>query len=324
LQLLVQSSRYNAKCNILTDNENSRGTAFIWKNTLDVTNTYTIEGCRVQTAKLGPLNLLNVYAHSGNDNKFARRELFGQTMMHSFRSFYPNLPIMAGDMNCILGNRDARNNPNQKKCEALRMLVNNFNLKDAFRHLFPNKIEYTFHRANSASRLDRFYIPASMLPHLVSASHHPQSFSDHCIAEIVICIPDITRTNKPFLSRSSYWKMNVDTIDEDFLVNFAEIYSKARNHLNEYNDIADWWELKFKPMFRFFCKSFSIHKSTERKSTKDFLYYQLGEALNSGLYSEVLRLKSEINKIKFLKPMELKLDHVFKKMLSKRGDHYFI
>ena len=199
---------------------------------------------------------------------------------------------MAGDMNCILGNKDARNNPNQKKCEALRMLVNKFNLKDAFRHLHPNKIEYTFHRANSASRIDRFYIPANMIPHLVSTCHHPQSFSDHCISEMVICVPDILANKKNFIPRSSYWKMNVHTIDDDFLDNFSEIYAKARVHLDDFNDIADWWELKLKPMFRFFCKSFSIHKSTERKSTKDFLYYQLGEALNAGTYSEVLRLKS--------------------------------
>ena len=118
-----------------------------------------------------------------------------------------------------------------------------------------------------------------MLPYLVSASHHPQSFSDHCNAEMLICIPDIMRIEKPFISRSSYWKMNVDTIVEDFLENLTEIYSKARTHLDEYDDIADWWELRLKPMFRFFCKSFSIHKSTERKSTQDFLYYQLGEAL---------------------------------------------
>ena len=131
------------------------------------------------------------------------------------------------------------------------MLVNNFNLKDAFRHLHPNKIEYSFHRANSASRIDRFYIPANMIPQLVTASHHPQSFSDHCIAEMVICVPDILATKKSFIPRSSYWKMNVDTIDDDFLENFAEICGRARNHLDDFDDIADWWELKFKPSLDF-------------------------------------------------------------------------
>ena len=69
---------------------------------------------------------------------------------------------------------------------------------------------------------------------------YPQSFSDHCIAEMLNCIPDIMRIEKPFISRSSYWKMNVDTIVEDFLENLTEIYSKARTHLDEYDDKADW------------------------------------------------------------------------------------
>ena len=42
---LVQSSGYNSKCNILSDNENSRETAFVWKNTLDLENVFTVEDC---------------------------------------------------------------------------------------------------------------------------------------------------------------------------------------------------------------------------------------------------------------------------------------
>ena len=265
LQSLIKTSNYSASCNILSENENSRGTAIVWKNTLEMKNIFTVEECRVQSAQLGPLNLLNVYAPSGNDNKFARRELFGQTIMHSYRSFYPNLPLMGGDMNCIMENKDAKFNANQKKCEALRMLINNFNLKDAFRQFYPNKVEYTFHRSNSASRLDRFYVPAIMIPNLQSVCHHPQSFSDHCITEMIIQIPEVTRLKPSFTQRSSYWKMNIDVIDDDFKDNFEIIYAKAKEHIAEYDDIADWWERKLKPMLRYFCKSFSMHISIERK-----------------------------------------------------------
>ena len=93
LQSLIQVLNYSASCNILSENENSRGTAIVWKNTLEVKNIFTVEECRVQSAQLGSLNLLNVYAPSGNDNKFARRELFGQTIMHAYRSFLSKLTI---------------------------------------------------------------------------------------------------------------------------------------------------------------------------------------------------------------------------------------
>jgi hypothetical protein len=173
---------------------------------------------------------------------------------------------MGGDMNCIMENKDAKFN-------AYLLIINNFNLKDAFRQFYPNKVEYTFHRSNSASRLDRFYVPAIMIPNLQSVCHHPQSFSDHCITEMIIQIPEVTRLKPSFTQRSSYWKMNIDVIDDDFKDNFEIIYAKAKEQIAEYDDIADWWERKLKPILRFFCKSFSMHKSIERKSTKDFLNF---------------------------------------------------
>ena len=42
---------------------------------------------------------------------------------------------------------------------------------------------------------------------------------------------------------------------------------------------------------------YSISLSRERKCTKNFLYIQLKNALNSGPYSEVLRIKEDLNKI---------------------------
>ena len=182
---------------------------------------------------------------------------------------------------------------------GLQSLVNTFNLSDAFRQLFPNKVEYTFHRADdTASRFDRFYLPQFMVPYIHSVQHLPQSFSDHCITEIGITVPDLQRIQRARISsRFSYWKMNTGILDDDFNDNFEIVYNAAREHVGNYNDIADCWDKKCKPMIVQFCKFYSISLARERKCTKSFLYYQLKNALNDGEYSEVLRIKEDLNKI---------------------------
>ena len=298
LGALVETFDYNAACNVNLENETNRGTAFIWKKNIDLENIYTLEECRIQTAQVGRLNLLNIYAPSGSENKFARRELFNQAVMRWYRSAHPNLPLAGGDYNCVLGRNDARFNAERKGCVGLQALVNSFNLTDAYRYLFPDAAEYTFHRADSASRLDRYYVPQFMVPYIRSVQHLPQSFSDHSIVEIILEVPDLQRLQVEKKSpRFSYWKFNTGLIDEDFNENFEIIYNKAREYIGSYADIADWWDEKCKPMIIHFCKMYSISLARERKCTKDFLYIQLKNALNNGPFSEVIRIKEDLSKI---------------------------
>ena len=239
LNSLVANLGFTASCNVTTEEDTIRGTAIIWKNSLVLENIYIIEENRIQTAQLGRLNLMNIYAPSGSENKYARREMFNQTVMRWYSSVHPNLPLAGGDYNCCLGRNDARFNAEKKTCIGLKALVNAFNLSDAFRYLHPDKVEYTFHRADSASRLDRFYAPQFMIPYIHSVQHLPQSYSDHCITEIVLNVPDLKRIQSPTKSpRFSYWKMNTGNIDEDFNDNFEIIFNKAREHIGNFNDLV--------------------------------------------------------------------------------------
>ena len=120
-------------------------------------------------------------------------------------------------------------NAQQKKCAALRNLVNAFNISDVFRHFYPNKKEFTFHRADSASRIDRFYAPQFMVSHLTSAEHLPQPFSDHCLVEIILNVPNIQKIEIPRPYRYSYWKMNASNMDEDFMASFKIVYLNPKN-----------------------------------------------------------------------------------------------
>ena len=72
LDSLVDNHGYSACCNVTTEEETARGTAIVWKKNLKLENIYVIQENRVQTAQLGRLNLMNIYAPSGSENKYAR------------------------------------------------------------------------------------------------------------------------------------------------------------------------------------------------------------------------------------------------------------
>ena len=39
---------------------------------------------------------------------------YGETLERMIRAMEPDMPVLSGDFNCILGNIDAANNPKQK------------------------------------------------------------------------------------------------------------------------------------------------------------------------------------------------------------------
>ena len=89
---------------------------------------------------VGQMVVINLYAASGRQGSRERQVFFGETVERLVRSYSRNLPVILGDFNCILENEDAANNPQQKKCEALRQLINLYNYVDIYRKVYPNKI----------------------------------------------------------------------------------------------------------------------------------------------------------------------------------------
>ena len=61
----------------------------------------------------------------------------------------------------------------------------------AFRALHPTRRSFTFHRAHSASRLDYFFVPPTLVPFLFHCQPAPSSLSDHLpvILHLRPCVP---------------------------------------------------------------------------------------------------------------------------------------
>ena len=298
LSLLVAKYGYKAETNIDINNKNTMGTGLVWKTSLPVSEVYNVIDCRGQLLKLGDYSFLNIYAPSGSQNKQSRRSFFGQEIFILVKGFDKNIPILGGDFNCILTPKDTEKNFNDKKCPALKELVESFNYSDPYRFLNPSGEEYTFSRPNcAASRLDRFYIPQHLLGNVMSVTHHA-SLADHKYVVMMVDLPTITKVPDMSCSRSSYCKINTSILkDEDFLPNFTTFYKKLQSKIQDYDDIANWWDICAKPSISKFCMGVSTHLAHVRNDTKKFLFSYLNLALREGDWKEVARVRKEIENI---------------------------
>ena len=298
LTLIVKKYGYKAETNIDINNQNTMGTGFVWKTNLPVNEVYSVIDSRGQLLKLGNYNFLNIYAPSGSQNKQARRIFFGQDIFRVMRGMSKIPPILGGDFNCVLSAKDTENNFVDKKCPALKSLIDNFNYSDPYRLLNPEGGDFTFHRPNcAASRLDRFYVPQHLAGGVKTVSHHA-SLADHKYVVMNITLPDINILPEPVKSNTTYWKLNTSILkDEDFLQNFANMYQKLRLKIPEYKDIADWWDFCAKPSIKMYCMGVSTHLADIRRDTKKFLFSYLNVALKMRDWKEVARVRQEINTI---------------------------
>ena len=75
---------YSCKVNINLEDISKPGTALVWRSTLPVKDVTSLVLCRAQVAYLGDFALLNVYAPSGSDKKYARGYFFSQEVFKAF------------------------------------------------------------------------------------------------------------------------------------------------------------------------------------------------------------------------------------------------
>jgi exonuclease III len=101
----------------------------------------------------------------------------------------PVAPVLVGDFNCVISQADTEDQAfvaNRKFSQELFDIVSDFQYVDAFRVLFPVKVQFSWHcRGKSSSRLDRLYLPPLLesRPHV--ALYVPTVFDHHAL---VVCL----------------------------------------------------------------------------------------------------------------------------------------
>ena len=319
LNMYVNPVGYSCLSNIDHTNPNTRGTAIIWKQGLPVHQQTIVEEERLMFIMIGDQLLANLYAPSGRGRRMERRVFFGETLERVIRGSLPQLPFFLGDFNCILANIDAAHNPQQKKCECLKHVVDTYGYIDVYRASFPGVPGYTFVRNNTASRLDRIYVPHTLSQLVQDIRILPAAFSDHAAVYMKITL-NIIYQPTGVRRRRTYWKLNNSILTHvDFLDNFVDLYEGLRLDMAGYADICDWWEERAKPMIVLFLKQFSIMVAREQKQTKEGLYFMLGQALSQGMegFKLSLCLKQRISDLLLVEAEGVKVRSRFKENMEK-------
>ena len=209
LRAALQNLQYKCESNLDPDSTSTPGTAAVWKADLPAPFVTTLVTCQVQEVKFGHQAFLNIYAPSGSQGRRARSELFTRDLFPHLLQHQGSglLPVLAGDWNCILSEKDTTLNFKDKFSKDLDQMVKAFKFVDSFRYLQPNIKEFTFHRASCApARLDRVYLPPHLVGKLLSASHQP-GLADHW-GVCVILEMEVARLQLPPKRHKTHWKLN--------------------------------------------------------------------------------------------------------------------
>jgi len=116
-------------------------------------------------------------------------------------------------------------------------LAASLDVSNTFRHIFPEKREYSFvSNLGRPCRLDRVYVSNSLLNSVVNVDHPPNANSDHTFLQVDLDLQPIARGKNSWNLPSTLLE---DTVYLDKVRNFW-IGWKNRKHF--YNSIFEWWD----------------------------------------------------------------------------------
>ena len=144
---------YTGATNIDEMDTSKPGTGMLWHTSLPVTQVVAIYPCRVQVAMMGVYPLINCYVPAGSHRSAERRHFFTELLFGLLAGQEDILPIVGGDWNCVTHKIDLERDTyfNDRKSLDLTNIVKEFSLVDPFRHLYPNKREYTWQGRDGAT-----------------------------------------------------------------------------------------------------------------------------------------------------------------------------
>lgn len=191
-------SSHNALVNVSVDR---KGTAILIRKSFSYSDFIFDPSGRILSVVVNGVNYINIYAQSGSDKKRERDELFTEGLSVHLNKPGTVFTMLGGDFNCILDPKDSLGST-KNFSNGLKNLVELFSFKDVAKSLKSDR--FTFHRNQSASRLDRFYIPKEFVCNVSNCKTLPLVFSDH---HCVILTLKVTKEQISSRGRG-YWKVN--------------------------------------------------------------------------------------------------------------------
>lgn len=270
-------------------NETKRGTAIAVKQHIPVSNVQRSLDSRILTLKVNScVTICNVYAPSGVQSYQSRENMFNQSLPFYLQNA-GDYVLVGGDFNCVVSAKDATGTNSQSI--ALRVLVQNLNLKDTWEILNGNRTEFSFIRANSMSRLDRIYVSSNLCPQVRNTSFHVNSFSDHKVYRTRVCLPDLGRA-----TGNGYWSMRTHTLTEENIDEFEHKWNWWTRRRRDFTSWMSWWLEYAKPRIKTFFKRKTNEAFRAFNAENEYLFARLREAYDR-LYQNPNAL-ADVNQIK--------------------------
>ena len=212
------------------------------------------------------VTLCNIYAPSG-PQKLKERKLFFENLKDSISDFQPDNSklILGGDFNCVTDvdlDRSRMVSKTDSSVNKLKNILNNFQLKDIWRHKNPDKKEFTFYsNVGTGSRLDKFYLTKDLTPNVIESKIHNLAHSDHDKVTIKLDLSEIERG-------PGLWKINNSYLhDPEYVKEITRMWYLHQLKKDENDNLNGWWE-EGKTRIKEISLNFSKQKNRESKIYK--------------------------------------------------------
>lgn len=292
-------STHTAIVNISID---GKGTGILLRNNLLFTDIVLNCNGRISSVCVDSINYINIYAHSGSNQKKERDILFNDEILIHLAHGKEN--VIVGDFNCILLPEDM-SGPIKNFCHGLNNLISGLDLKDVEKTMLKSRVNFTFYRGSSKSRLDRFYASKEFIDLISEIKTLPLAFSDHHSVLIKYKIED--SSNNIFIGRG-FWKLNSYFLkDNDIQEQFTAMFNGLRNR-NSFINLSYWWNEVFKTKSKYFFKKISFEMNQQTNREKSFYYQCLNELFQKQREGENICDEMKIVKSKLMEIEQTKMD----------------
>ena len=267
-------------------------------------------------------NLFNVYFPSGTSTKNLKyrtnciQNLYDILIDRKQQDIY-----LLGDFNLVLSPLDRTGHfyPNSIDKILFQSILSTFNLTDVFRQTFPDKKTFSYIKSNTASRIDRIYIPTFTLNQIVSTCYTPVTFSDHCYSPSITIKP----CTQPTHSSKTYWKLNDSLLQKTY--NCQAIDTFISNFIENNNcflaPIYQWETLKNK--LKSYLKFISAKESKIIENTRKNIHKNLQQAINQNNTTEIWEKNQKLIQLEKLKLRGAQIrSRDFSSHLMKNQQHY--
>ena len=252
-------------------NFNGTGTAIVVRDTVDFSDVQYHPNGRIISGHIGPLYVINVYAPSGTSKRTERNDFYA----HDVPPYLlPNMDhiLLGGDFNCVLRPSDQK--PGYNYSPTLERLITGLTLRDTCLLTDNSRCDFTYVRADSASRLDRFYVSQNLVSSVRKTDFSPVAFSDHHAYIVHLTVPNVkVETGR------GYWHFNTSLLSDTlYCEQLAIKWDYWIRQQRYFPSVSDWWVQYLKPRVASFSRWFSAEKCRDRKNLYNFYFDCLHEA----------------------------------------------